>query len=292
MSIQTHRHDCGTQRARWLATRDLPRASACAGLLILASLLLGPAPASIAQAAPATAGPPDPALIEDLVAANRILAAQGIVDAYGHVSVRHDRDPNRFLLSRSLAPELVTADDFIEYDLDAVPVDLRGRSQYLERFIHAEIYKARPDVTAVVHNHSPSVIPFGISSIPIRPVYHMAGFIGAGLPIYDIRAGSGMTDMLVSDRLRGSALAAQLTDRPAVLMRGHGVAVVGPSLSFAVGRSIYLEANAKIQLEAIGLGGDVYYLDPAEAQKMVESGEYAGYQRPWELWKRAALAAP
>jgi ribulose-5-phosphate 4-epimerase/fuculose-1-phosphate aldolase len=247
------------------------------------------APALHAQPAPSSAGPADATLVEEVVAANRILAAQGIVDAYGHVSVRHDRDRNRFLLSRSLAPELVTADDLIEYDLDGNAVDLRGRSQYSERYIHAAIYRARPDVNAVVHNHSPSVIPFGISDVPIRPVYHMGGFIGPGLPIFDIRERFEMTDMLVSDAARGAELASRLGDRPAVLMRGHGVAVVGPSVSFAVGRSIYLEINAAIQLQAIGLGGDVTYLDPEEARRVLASGENRGYERPWELWKREAL---
>jgi HCOMODA/2-hydroxy-3-carboxy-muconic semialdehyde decarboxylase len=244
---------------------------------------------ALAQNGPRSAGPADPALIQDLIAANRTLAAHGIVDAYGHVSVRHDKDPSRFLMSGSRAPELVSEADIIEYDLDAAPIDLNGRSQYSERYIHAEIYKARPDVMSVVHNHSPSVIPFGISSVPIKPVYHMAGFIGEGLPIYDIRESSGMTDMLVGDAKRGAALAAELGNRPAVLMRGHGVAVVGPSIPYAVGRSIYLEVNAAIQLQAIGLGGTVTYLDPEEARRVLAAGENRQYERPWELWRRQAL---
>jgi ribulose-5-phosphate 4-epimerase/fuculose-1-phosphate aldolase len=242
-----------------------------------------------AQSAPVSAGPPDPQLIQDLIAANRTLAAHGIVDAFGHVSVRHNRDPSHFLMSISRAPELVSESDIVEYTLDAEPIDLRGRSQYSERYIHAAIYKARPDVNAVVHNHSPSVIPFGVSSIPLRPVYHMAAFIGEGLPIYDIRDASGITNMLVSDAKRGGALAAALGDRPAVLMRGHGVAVTGPSIPFAVGRSIYLELNAAIQLQAIGLGGSITFLDPAEAQAVIDAGENRSYERPWELWRRTAL---
>jgi ribulose-5-phosphate 4-epimerase/fuculose-1-phosphate aldolase len=249
-----------------------------------------PQPAT-AQTPPVSAGPADPRLVEDLVAANRILAAQGIFDAFGHVSVRHNRDPNRFLISRSLAPELVTADDLIEYDLDAVPVDLAGRSQYSERFIHAAIYKARPDVNAIVHNHSRSVIPFGVSTVPIKPVFHNAAFIGKGLPIFDIAKAIGVTDMLVSDAERGRALARQLGDNVAVLMRGHGVAVVGPNLRYAVGRSIYLEVNASIQLEAIGLGGEVTYLAPEEAERIMAAGENQGYARPWELWKQHAVGA-
>jgi ribulose-5-phosphate 4-epimerase/fuculose-1-phosphate aldolase len=253
--------------------------------IIIAGAVLAPAPLR-AQPSPSSAGPADPGLIEDLVAANRILAAHGIVDAFGHVSARHDRDRSRFLMSRSLAPELVSADDLVEYDLDGRAVDLNGRSQYTERFIHAEIYKARPDVNAVVHDHSPAVIPFGVSSVPMRPVYHLAGFIGEGLPVFDIRKAAGMTNMLVNNPERGRALAEALGNHPAVLMRGHGVAVVGSTLSYAVGRSIYLEVNARIQLQAIGLGGDVTYLAPEEAQKVLQGGENRGYERPWELWKR------
>jgi len=244
----------------------------------------------LAQDDPRSAGPADPTLIQDLIAANRILAAQGIVDGYGHVSVRHDKDPNRFLMSGSRAPELVSEADIIEYDLDAMPVNLDDRTQYSERHIHAAIYRARPDVKSVVHNHSPSVIPFGISSVPIKPVYHMAAFIGEGLPIFDIREAAGMTQMLVNTAQRGSALAADLGDRPAVLMRGHGVAVTGPSLAYSVGRSIYLEINARVQLQAIGLGGTATYLASEEAGLVLEAGENHGYQRPWELWRSKALA--
>ena len=231
----------------------------------------------------------DPALIEDLVAANRVLAQHGVLDGFGHVSVRHNRDANRFLMSRSLAPELVTAADIMEYDLDAEAIDAKGRGSYLERFIHGAIYKARPDVRAVVHNHSPSVIPFGISSVPLRPVYHMAAFIGAGLPVFDIRNRSGMTDMLVSDAGRAAGLVEALGNHTAVLMRGHGATVVGPDVPFAVGRSIYLELGARLQKEAITLGGSVTYLDPQEAKKVLDSGENTGYQRPWQLWKRKAM---
>jgi len=258
--------------------------------LIFAGSVLGTRSLMMAQEPPASAGPADPKLIEDLIAANRILYQEGIVDAFGHVSVRHNRNPNHYLLSRSLAPELVTADDIIEYDLDSRPVNLKGRAEYSERFIHGEIYKARPDVQAVVHNHSPALIPFGVSPVPLRPVYHMGAFIGEGLSVFDIRKAVGMTDMLVKDPSRGRALAQTLGNRPADLMRGHGVAVVGPSLPFAVGRSIYLELNARIQVQAMGLsGGTVTYLDPQEAKAVLDSGENRGYERPWEMWKRKAM---
>jgi len=241
------------------------------------------------QQAPTSGGPADPKLIEDLVASNRILAMEGINDAYGHVSVRHNGNPNRYLLARSLGPELVTPDDLIEYDLDSSPVNLKGREQYRERFLHGEIYKARPEVNAIVHNHSPEIIPFSVSSVPLRPIYHMAAFIGDGLPVFDILQDIGVTDLLITDSMRGRALAKTLGSRPAVLMRGHGITVVGMSLPFAVGRSIYLSANAKVQTQSIGLGGSVKYLDPGEVKKRTEVLENGSYERAWEVWKHKAL---
>ena len=256
----------------------------------LASAVVTAVSTVFAAQVPATAGAPDPKLIEDLVAAYRILAQQGVLDGFGHVSARHDRAADRFIMSRSLAPELVTTNDLIEFDLDANPVDARGRSLYSERFIHAEIYRARPDVKAVVHNHAPSLIPFGVSTVPLRPMYHMAAFIGNGVPVFDIRKSFGITDMLVSDSRKGRALAEALGDKTAVLMRGHGVAVVGSTIPIAVGRSIYLDLNARIEEQAIGLGGNITYLDPQEAQKMMDSGENRAYERPWELWKARAMS--
>jgi ribulose-5-phosphate 4-epimerase/fuculose-1-phosphate aldolase len=244
---------------------------------------------TVRQQAPASAGFADPALIENLVAAYRILAQQGVLDGFGHVSARHNRAANRFIMSRSLAPELVTAADLIEFDLDANAVDAKGRALYSERFIHAEIYKARPDVRAVVHNHAPSLIPFSVTTVPLRPMDHMASFIGNGVPVFDIRKTFGMTDMLVSDSAKGRALAQVLGDKACVLMRGHGVAVVGPTIPIAVGRSIYLEVNARVQAQSMALGGAITYLDPQEAQKMMDSGENRAYERPWELWKAKAL---
>ncbi|MGH8613889.1 MAG: class II aldolase/adducin family protein, partial [Gammaproteobacteria bacterium] len=188
---------------------------------------------------PVSAGPADRHLLADLVAANRILTDYGVLDGYGHVSVRHNRDPNRYLLSRSLAPALVTVNDIMEYDLDSTPVDAQDRTLYLERFIHGEIYKVRPDVQAVVHNHSPSVIPFGVTTVPLRPLYHMAAFIGEGAPVFEIRNVGGMTDMLIRHPELGRALAETLGTRAAALMRGHGAVVVGASLAAVVARSIY-----------------------------------------------------
>ena len=255
-------------------------------LCAVACAVLGAARPLTGQQAPVSAGPGAADLIDDLITANRILALEGVVDAFGHVSARHNLNPNRFFMARSLAPALVTPDDLIEYDLEGNAVNSKGRGEYSERFIHAEIYKVRPEIRAVVHAHAPSVVPFGVSTVPLRPVFHMAAFIGDRVPIFDIRKAAGMTDMLVRDSVRGRALAEALADRPAVLMRGHGVTVVGPSLPFAVGRSIYLEVNARVQLQAMALGGPVTYLDPAEAQKVMDSGENRSYERPWELWKR------
>ena len=228
-------------------------------------------------------------LIEDLVAANRILADLGVLDGYGHVSARYPEDPNRYLMSRARAPELVTADDILEYDLDSNALDGRGRLLYLERPIHGEIYKARPDVTAIVHHHSPSVIPFGVSSVPLRPIYHMAAFIGDAVPVFEIRGAGIMTDLLVRTPALGRALAQTLGARPVALMRGHGAVVVGPSIPLAVATSVYMEMNAKLQAQAIALGGSVTYLDPEEIKKAAATIG-GSLERPWELWRRKALA--
>lgn len=258
---------------------------------IAAALALSRPGRLVAQAAPASAGMPDPKLVDDLVAANRILADQGVVDAFGHVSVRHDRDPSRYLISRSLAPELVTTSDIMEFDLDSTAVDARGRSVYLERFIHGEIYKMRPDVTAIVHNHSPSVIPFGVTGVRLRPLYHMSAFLSGGVPVFEIRtAAGGPSDMLVRTPPLGRALAQTVGDKAAALMRGHGAVVVGTSIPEVVRRSIYLETNARLQWQAITLAGDkVTYLDDEEA-KLAEGNTAVTTGRAWELWKRKALA--
>ncbi|HME29515.1 MAG TPA: class II aldolase/adducin family protein [Pseudolabrys sp.] len=243
----------------------------------------------VAQTSPISTGPVDPQLIEDLVAANRILADQGVLDGWGHVSVRHPRDPNRYLLSRSRAPELIDAEDIMELDLDSNPVDAKGRSLYTERFIHGEIYKARPDVIAIVHTHAPALIPFGISKVPLKPVYLRSAFIAAGIPVFEIRERAGMTDMLIRDHTLGRALADALASHPAALMRGHGAVIVGPSLQRVVGRSIFLPLNTTLQMQAAALGGPITYLDPEEARKIEEREGY-GLGRAWEAWKRKAMA--
>jgi ribulose-5-phosphate 4-epimerase/fuculose-1-phosphate aldolase len=230
--------------------------------------------------------PSDAAVIDDLVAANRILAHEQILDAFGHVSTRHPRLANRFLLARSVAPELVTTADILEYNFDAVPTDARGRTSYRERFIHSEIYRTRRDVNAIVHCHTPSLIPFGVSGVPLRPIYHQSAFVALGVPVFEIRNAGGMTNMLIGDARLGRALAETLGDKPAALMRGHGAVVVGDTIPTAVGRSFYLDQNARLQAQAMALGGSITYLEPEEARLYMADGN--NYDRAWELWKRAA----
>jgi ribulose-5-phosphate 4-epimerase/fuculose-1-phosphate aldolase len=225
----------------------------------------------------------DKQTIEDLVAANRILYAQSVLDGYGHVSARHDSNPDRFWLSRGMAPGLVTADDIMEFGLSGEPIDAQGRSTYAERFIHSEIYRNRPDVKAIVHSHSPAVIPFGVTSVPLKPIFHMSGFLGAGVPIFEIRETAGDTDMLVRNRALGRALALRLSDKPAALMRGHGSVAVGISLPQVVFRAIYLEVNARLQSEAMRLG-NINFLTSEEA-RLAAAGNDVHLLRPWMLWK-------
>jgi ribulose-5-phosphate 4-epimerase/fuculose-1-phosphate aldolase len=228
-------------------------------------------------------------LIDDLVAANHILAKEGVVDGFGHVSVRDQRDPQRFLLSRSLAPARVSARDVMEFGLDGEPLNARGRRPYLERFIHSEIYQARPDIVAVVHSHSPSVIPFGVTGTSLRPVFHMSGFLGAGTPIFEIRESGGpATDMLIRDRKLGAALAASLGTANFALMRGHGSVAVGATLKQVVYRAIYAEVNARLQSEALRLGA-INFLNDAEAANAARTNDSV-IDRPWELWKARVKA--
>ena len=237
---------------------------------------------------PASGGPVDAALIEDVVAASRILAAEGVLDGYGHVSVRHPHDPQRYLMSRSLAPALVTADDIMELDLESNPVDAPGRTMFRERFIHGMIFKARPDVIAVVHSHSPAVIPFGITQVPMQPTFHMAAFLYRQPPVFEIRDVAGWTNMLITSNELGTALAKTLGDNPVALMRGHGNVVVGPSLPIAVFRAIYTEVNARLQTTALGLGGPVNYISPEEGD-IITNKQPGDVGRAWNLWKTKAL---
>jgi ribulose-5-phosphate 4-epimerase/fuculose-1-phosphate aldolase len=228
--------------------------------------------------------PPDPALVERLVLANRILYDQGVVDGLGHASVRHDSAPGVFLLSCNRAPGLVTRKDIVSYDLDGNAVSETDQRPYLERFIHGEIYRARPDVMAVVHSHSPSVIPFAVTKNRLRPVFHMSGFLGQGSAHFEIRDTAGDTDMLIRNPQLGRALAESLGACSCVLMRGHGSTVVGTSLEQAVFRAIYAEVNARLQLQASTLG-EISFLSEKEAQLSSDMND-GQIPRSWNLWVR------
>jgi ribulose-5-phosphate 4-epimerase/fuculose-1-phosphate aldolase len=236
--------------------------------------------------------PLDGTFIDDLVAANRTLARLNVLDAFGHVSVRDPRNPHRYLISRSIAPESVTAADILLLDLDSQTVDAKdyGKLLYRERFIHGEIYKARPDVNAVVHSHSPTVVPFTVTRAKLRPLLHNAGFLGLGVPLFEIRnsAGDG-TDLMILTPNLGKDLARKLgNDAAVVLMRGHGDSVVGPSLPNAVFRAYYTEINARQQLAAITIGGPINFMTRAEAVTSNDAMLRAS-ARPWALWRKTAL---
>jgi ribulose-5-phosphate 4-epimerase/fuculose-1-phosphate aldolase len=235
---------------------------------------------------PDSAGPVPADVLADLAAAARILAAQGVVDAFGHVSMRHPSSPDRYLMARSIAPARVTPDDIIEYDLDSDPCNASGRGSFLERFIHGEIYKARPDVMSVVHSHSPSVIPFGLVGVPMQAMFHNAAFIAAGVSVFDIREKFGATDMLVSNGPKGVALAEVMGSRDIVLMRAHGSVACGPTLQAAVFRAVYTEVNARIQhwTNALGRGAPMAALDEEEGRLADGPNQTAG-MRAWDLWR-------
>ena len=221
-------------------------------------------------------------LVDRLVHANRILYDQGIVDGLGHASVRHDSVPGVFLLSCNRAPGMVRRRDIVCYDYAGNAVSPTVERPYLERFIHAEIYRARPDVVAVVHSHSPNVIPFASTRSALRPVFHMAGFLGEGSAHFEIREAGGNTDMLIRDSYLGAALAKSLGNHTCVLMRGHGSTVVGSCLEQAVFRAIYAETNAKLQLAAKGLG-EITFLNPEESQLASDAND-GQIARSWQLW--------
>lgn len=232
----------------------------------------------------ATVSTPSSELLDKLVYANRILYDQGVVDGLGHVSVRHEQSPDHFLLSCNRAPALVVRDDIVCYDLDGNEVGNSGKRSYLERFIHSEIYRARPEVKAVVHSHSPSVIPFGATGHRLRPIFHMAGFLGEGTALFDIRDTAGDTDLLIRTPSLGRAMARSMGNCSCVLMRGHGSTVVANSIEQAVYRAIYTEVNAQLQLRAIGIG-EVTYLTSKEADLAAESND-TQIGRSWDLWCR------
>ena len=268
------------------------------GIAVAMMALVSPTSMS-AQAIPsqttASAAPPTMLqIVDDLIVANRILSHEGILDGLGHISVRSIDRPDRLLMGRDLAPSLQTAADLIEYDLEGKAISAAAPVGVSERFIHAGIYKARPDVMSIVHAHTPSVLAFAVSNIPLRPVYHMATFlIGGAIPMFEIRKVPGSSGMLVNNSDLGAALAQTLGDRPVVLLRGHGFVVAGPSIPEVVSRSIFLDVNARVQTQAMALGGSVNLLTQVDAGPLggqaAAPGQPIVYPRSWWYWKERAL---
>ena len=277
------------------------RIISCAAAVLAVAIIVATQTLAQQNRRPAAAPAVRP-IIDDLVVGNRILVNEGILDGLGHISVRSDQRPDRFYLSRDLAPALVTPADLIEYDLDGNPVDAQARQGYQERFIHAAIYKARPGVRSVVHAHTPSLLPFTDSSVQLRPMYHMASFLVPGVAMYEIRRVNGSAGMLVSNMLTGNALAVTLGDKTVALMRGHGAVIVGPDIPEAVSRAIFLDVNARAQTQAIALGGTVTYLTQQDiaanpppaggrgaAQSPAAQPPATTYPRSWPFWKQRAM---
>lgn len=259
----------------------------CIIALLASCALLAQSTAKISKALGA-AGQAEKALIDEVVLANRILSNEGVLDAYGHVSVRSEKDPTHFYLSRHIPAGVATAADIIEYDLDTKPVVQSDYIGYSERFIHGEIYKARPDVKAIVHGHAPEIVAFSVTSVPLVPIAHMAAFLYEGVPNFEIRKAGGVTDMLIRTNELGKALAQTLGDKPAALLRGHGAVVVAPSLHVVAGRAYYMNVNARELQQAMLLGaGKVVYMEREEAKKAAPQD---GYERAWTLWKAKAMA--
>jgi ribulose-5-phosphate 4-epimerase/fuculose-1-phosphate aldolase len=230
-------------------------------------------------------------LLDDLVIANKILFRLNVVDAFGHISVRYPGDPGKYLMSRHLPPGMVTAADIVTFDLDSNPLTHKDKPQYSERFIHGEIYKVRQDVISVVHCHARPLIPFAnVRSVRLRPMFHMCGFLGCGVPTFEIRDTGGMTDMLVRTAPLGKALAGSLGDKFIVLMRGHGATMVGASIPEAVFRAVYATENATIQMQAhqLAANGEIEFLSEEESEL---SGKGRNVPRAWALWKHQIMAA-
>jgi len=221
----------------------------------------------------------------ELVVANRILAREGVVDAFGHISVRHPDNPERYFMSRSRAPELITRDDLMEFKLDGEAIDLQDRTPYGERFIHGSIYEKRPDVHSVIHNHSHEIIPFGATkTTSLRAVAHVGSPIGHNVKTWDIRDKFGETNLLVVNMDQGRDLATTLGDGRVALMRGHGAVIAAANIMNAVMTAVYLQVNAKLQLMTLQLGEPVYLSD-AEVDNCFETQTSPlGLDRAWEYW--------
>ncbi|MDP6427053.1 MAG: class II aldolase/adducin family protein [Alphaproteobacteria bacterium] len=226
--------------------------------------------------------------IDNLVTANRILAHENVVDAYGHISMRHPDDPGRYFLACSRSPELVEPGDILEFSLDSQCIDDKGMNLYIERPIHGSIYAVRPEIMSVVHNHSYAVIPFSVSKAPLRPIAHVAARIGHSVPVWDIHDNFGDTDLLVSTNEQGGDLARAMGEGRVILMRGHGATVAGLSIEDAVMTSVFLQVNAQLQIDALRLG-EVTYLHPGEVDiRLARSQDFVGNSRAWEYMSRRA----
>ena len=230
-----------------------------------------------------SAGPVDATLIENLVAASRILAHHGVLDAWGHVSMRHPSNPQRYLMSRARAPAMVSIDDIMEFDLDSNPVDQRDRRCFLERFIHGCAYKARPDVNAVVHSHSPTVVPFSVTDQPLRAISSVAAFLACGCPVFDCHNVSRTKGLLITNNEQGATLAEVLGDKPVALMRGHGNLVVASDIPRVVHRALYTEINAKQLATALSFGRPIKYIAEDEMLDPQRLGD------SWDVWKSEAM---
>jgi HCOMODA/2-hydroxy-3-carboxy-muconic semialdehyde decarboxylase len=224
---------------------------------------------------------------DELVTANRILAREGVVDSFGHVSIRHPDRPDRYILSRARAPECIEAGDLMEFTFDGTPINPAGRKPYAERYIHGALYDARPEVRAVVHHHSPSVIPFSVTAVPLSPLMHMCAGIGSKIPTWDSRTSYGDTNLLVTSVEMAKNLATFMGDRPVVLMRGHGAVVAGRSLREVVFNSIYLQLNADLQMKAGALGA-ITFLSDGEIAAVLSTRTSFTFERAWEFWCRRA----
>jgi ribulose-5-phosphate 4-epimerase/fuculose-1-phosphate aldolase len=226
-------------------------------------------------------------VLDELVTANRILAREGVVDSFGHVSIRHPDRADRFFLSRARAPECIEVEDLMEFSLDGRAIEVGGRKPYAERFIHGAVYEQRDDVRAVVHHHSPSVIPFSVTGAALSPIMHMCAGIGLDVPTWDSRTAFGDTNLLVTTMEMARHLASALGDRRVILMRGHGAVVAGASLREVVFNSIYLQLNADLQMKAQALG-DVTFLSAGEVDAVLRMRSSFTFERAWEFWCRRA----
>ncbi len=230
--------------------------------------------------------------INDLVIANRILAHEGVVDAFGHISIRHPHDPGKYLLSRARSPELVEHSDILEFTLDSRIADGKQEKVYLERFIHGALYEANPEIRAVVHSHAVEILPFSVSSVPLRAVVHNSSQCGAHVPVWDIRDKFGDTGLLVENQDHGRDLAKFIGRGRVALMRGHGFAASGRTLAEVLKVAVYLPRNARVLMDAIRLGGEVKYLSDGEIA--IREGHGPGgadVARAWEYWARRAGCA-